>query len=102
MLEQLQTLEDKIAVIASRMNKMRSDNLALKTENTSLRQALAGQQDSEQRIQGLTARVAELESILVRAQNSEMQLRQRFASILSKLESIENEVSDAVQGSNAL
>lgn len=94
MLEQLQNLEDKIAIVAGRMTKMRGENAALRNENSTLRQAAAGRQEIEQRAQQLGRRVAELEAMLNRYHATEQQLTDRLRSILSKLATVEDEVND--------
>ncbi|MDD4278294.1 MAG: hypothetical protein PHX74_01015 [Candidatus Sumerlaeales bacterium] len=92
MLEQLQLLEDKIAVVAARVNKLRTENATLKTENTQLKQVLQNCQIAEDRVATLNSRLAEQEAMLDQSQKNEAQLNQIIQSISQMLNDVRSEL----------
>ncbi len=95
MSEELQILEDQIAVVISRLNKLKAENANLKTENARLNQLLQNSQMTEDRIAVLNTRLAEQEAVNEDFIKKDKRLKQIIAQLSEHLKLIETDINAA-------
>ena len=93
MLENLEALEEKIARLISKFKEAQRQLVKLKTENENLRAQLQTHAEKEKEHQALKDHVKHLEKDAKSWTAKESEIRDRLTEIISRISSIEQEIS---------